>query len=398
MAITTEPNKLVNSWFTTFIVCLFVLGTVIYIFPVGRIQPGHYLAIFIILVGLSFIRFHTLKLTDQSLIVFGLYVLVVNGYYFLTNGHPEFFTSIVYWGYNIALFIALCHIFQKSNFLQRLIPYVFVACFLAFLFLWLLGYLRTDLSTLRFLAQFNDPNQMGHWLICGFIALVLLAKVGFLSNRYVQTILILVVALLISATGSRSAMFGFAPLLIGFIWLRFFRDQVKISKPVLLALISLFIVATFYILSAQVNKHIVAPTQEAALANEVPLNRIKATEWALEAKRRGYYRPIEYPQYLLFGAGHGDEARFNSPYEIHASLLGVFFYYGIVGFTLFIFFLYQIFRRLSLPEAVMLSAPFVYGFFTYGLRTPIFWVLMAIIVATRPLPDEGNANDLVSKD
>ena len=116
--------------------------------------------------------------------------------------------------------------------------------------------------------------------------------------------------------------------------------------------------------------------------------RFLSTDWLDQAKLRGYYRPFEYPQYLIFGAGHGDEARFNSKVEMHSSLLGVFFYYGIVGLMLFVGFLYQVFRRLNLPEAIMLSAPFVYGFFTFGLRTPIFWVLMAIVVASRPLPDE----------
>jgi hypothetical protein len=193
------------------------------------------------------------------------------------------------------------------------------------------------------------------------------------------------VTLLISAAGSRSATFGLIPLAVGFIWLRFFKEKTALPKPVLLIVLALAVASMVAVLGAKVNKFAVTTGQETALTEHMPLNRLATTEWQIEAKKRGYLRPIDFPQYLLFGAGHGDEARFNSPYEIHASFMGVFFYYGIFGLALFFGFLFQIFRRLSLPEAVMLSAPFVYGLFTYGLRTPIFWVLMAIVVAARPI-------------
>jgi hypothetical protein len=376
---------LADSLFTKAVVALFVLGTAIYIFPMGAIQPGHYLALIIVVIGASFIRLQSLNQSDKWLMALGVYTLLINGYYYVTLQHTEFLSSIVYWGYNIALFIALSHILMVSQKLRALLPYVFLICIGLILALWSVGYLRTDIQNLRFIGQFNDPNQMGHWLLCAFLSLWLLADKGFLNNRYFQLACLLIVTLLISAAGSRSATFGLIPLAVGFIWLRFFKEKTALAKPVLLIVLALAVAGMVAVLGAKVNKHAVAIEAQNALSQEMPLQRMFKTEWEVEAKRRGYLRPIDYPQYLLFGAGHGDEARFNSPYEIHASFMGVFFYYGIVGLTLFFGFLYQIFKRLSLPEAVMLSAPFVYGLFTYGLRTPIFWVLMAIVVAVRPV-------------
>jgi len=378
-------NKLIDHYFTHLIVTLFVIGTAIYIFPAGSIQPGHYLAPVIVLIGASFIRWHNLNSGDKWLLAFGLYALVVNAYYYFSSHNTAFLASILYWGYNIALFITLSHILMTSKKIRSILPYVFLLCIVTILILWSMGYIRIDLFDTRFIAQFNDPNQMGYWLLCAFIGLFLLAHKGFLSNRFVQLAWLIIIALLISASGSRSTMFGLIPLMIGFIWLRFFKEKLLLPKPVLLFIVAAFIATVVVILGSKVNEHSVAPSYEVALAKETPLNRLLATNWRVEAKRRGYLRPIKYPQYLLLGAGHGDETRFNSRHEIHSSFLSVFFYYGIVGLVLFIGFLYQIFRRLSLPEALMLSAPFVYGFFTYGLRTPIFWVLMAIVVASRPL-------------
>lgn len=388
MAKTALNNKILESGGLWLLITLFVIGTAVYIFPVGRIQPGHYLAPIIVLIGAFFIRWRDLRVCDKWLLAFGAYVLLVNAFYFIKIKHPEFMSSIIYWAYNIALFIALSHIIKASIKVKSTLGYVLVLCILIILSLWAFGYLRTDIQNMRFIAQFNDPNQMGHWLLCAFVGICLLSSRGVLSNRYIQLGLLLIIALLISAAGSRSATIGLVPLAIGFIWLRFFREKTDFSKPVLYVILIVFISSLIVVFSTSVNKHALPPEQKSSLTQEIPANRILSTEWVVEAKLRGYFRPIEYPQNLLFGAGHGDEARFNSPYEIHASLLGVFFYYGIVGFFLFLGFLYQVFRRLNWPEAVMLSAPFVYGFFTYGLRTPIFWVLMAIVVALRPLPNE----------
>ena len=174
-------------------------------------------------------------------------------------------------------------------------------------------------------------------------------------------------------------MVGLVPLVAGFFWLRFIKEKIAFQKPIFFTILVSFIISLFFIFTSPVNKQAFVPDQQTALAQEVSSNRVLNTKWVDEAKLRGYFRPFEHSQYLLFGAGQGDDARFNAAHEVHSSLLGVFFYYGVAGFILFLVFLYQVFRRLNLPEALMLSAPFVYGLFTYGLRTPIFWVLMAVV-------------------
>ena len=385
MAQTSVNNKLLDSHFTWGVVALFVLGTIIYVFPVGQIQPGHYLAPIIILIGASFIRWRDLNPGDKWLSVFGFYTLVINGYYYFSLQNVDFLFSIFYWGYNVLLFIALSHLLSHSSRVRSVLPYAFLLCIAIILILWSVGYLRVNIFDNRFMGQFNDPNQMGNWLLCAFIGLFFLTDKGVLRNRYFQLLILIIVALLISAASSRSATFGLVPLLIGFIWLRFFREKLSLPKPVLVLILGVAIVSIVAILGTKVNTHVDMTNLDSSLKQEMPLKRLLTTDWQSEAKLRGYFRPSEYPKYLIFGAGHGDEARFNSEHEIHSSFLSVFFYYGVFGLILFLGFLHQVFRRLSLPEALMLSAPFVYGLFTYGFRTPIFWVLMAIVVATRPI-------------
>lgn len=97
---------------------------------------------------------------------------------------------------------------------------------------------------------------------------------------------------------------------------------------------------------------------------------------------RGYMRVVQYPQYLLYGAGQGKDDRFGGLngdyYEIHSSPVAVLFYYGIVGFLLFAAFLWKLFS--SKINLLFLSPLLVYGLFTYGLRSPYFWLALGFLV------------------
>jgi hypothetical protein len=104
---------------------------------------------------------------------------------------------------------------------------------------------------------------------------------------------------------------------------------------VLVFILGVAIVSIVAILGTKVNTHVDTAKLDTSLKQEMPLKRLLTTDWQSEAKLRGYFRPIDYPKYLIFGAGHGDEARFNSKHEIHSSFLSIFFYYGVFGLILF---------------------------------------------------------------
>jgi hypothetical protein len=98
---------------------------------------------------------------------------------------------------------------------------------------------------------------------------------------------------------------------------------------------------------------------------------------------RGWYRLIEYPDFLLFGAGQGQHFRFNSDVEIHSTWAGIFFYYGLIGFILFFFPFFLMIKNLKMGSKLIVLAPLVYSLSTFSARTPIFWFFIAAaIVAT----------------
>lgn len=107
------------------------------------------------------------------------------------------------------------------------------------------------------------------------------------------------------------------------------------------------------------------------------LDRFSVTDFGEQADLRGYGRPQNYPEFLLFGAGQGLDTRFMSEHEIHSSWVAIFFYYGLIGLTLFIILLWNIFSKLDIAEKLVFFAPMFYGISTYGLRSPIFWFFIA---------------------
>ena len=234
MAETTLNRHILESNGLLLLIATFIIGSTFYIFPAGSVQPGQYLALIIILVGALLIRWHDLQPSDKWLMAFGTYTLIINAFYYFTVKHPDFLKSIMYWAYSIALFIALHQIIKRSNKVKSTLAYVFLLClFIILLFLFFnVGYFGTEQDTLRFIAQFNDPNQMGYWLLCAFTCIILISYKGPLNNRYFQLCLLLIVALLISATGSRSSMIGLLPLIAGFFWLRFIKEKIAFQKPI----------------------------------------------------------------------------------------------------------------------------------------------------------------------
>lgn len=91
----------------------------------------------------------------------------------------------------------------------------------------------------------------------------------------------------------------------------------------------------------------------------------------------------KFPEYLLLGSGEGANERWSERTsftgEIHSTLAGLAFYYGLPGVVMFFGFLYNLWRRIPyIWMRLLLIAPFIYSLSTYNLRNSMFWVGMGI--------------------
>lgn len=227
----------------------------------------------------------------------------------------------------------------------------------------------------RYAGTFNDPNQMAFWVIATTASYLILngLKLSFGSLCITASGIGLVML-----TISRSALVAVAAcviLLLGRVAWRQLRTRFGLAKLLLLG----------GALGAIVP--LVAVERLRGSEGDVELfQRVVATDLLGQADERGYSRFSEFPEYILFGSGQGAHSRFNQTkppeflnVEMHTTWGGILHYYGVAGFALVIAFIAVVARRAGAPENILLFSTFVYGLSTYSFRTPIFWVLLAIV-------------------
>ncbi len=241
----------------------------------------------------------------------------------------------------------------------------------------------------RYSGMFNDPNQMAFWVLCSLSSILLLSQ-----NRLLNTTLFIVSVILCIATMSRSALVGLLPLGLGFYikWFSYIkRTSFKIASIVLVAMII-----------ALITVHLFTEVQISEDSTfGLFYNRLVSTDVEGQLETRGYNILAEYDEYILFGAGQGDMARFGHDVEIHSTWLGILFYYGVVGFSLFVGIFVVLLRRAKLYEILIALAPILYGMSTYGARTPVFYIfifaLHILYIRTRNEREQAKAYGISSR-
>jgi len=339
-----------------------------YVLRSGLPQPSHFLlalpALVFFLQGKSFKLSSYGNNAPVALVFFFFYSTFVNLSYAIYLESPQFIFPIIYMLYGLCVFLILQNlVLYRHGAVKVFCSFLFSGLLLLFLFS-LFGIGRFDFFP-RYNAFFNDPNQMAFWALC--VSSMLLAP------RSVNNLLKLVVALilfyLIVKSASRSGLLGFSILLFGFVFSSFGSKGESVSfKKVLTASLSvalLLCLGFFMIIS---NVETVGYLE----------GRVGEVVVGDQAEIRGYTRLLEFPEYLLFGAGHGVESRFSSTgHEIHSTWAALLFYYGVFGMAMVLFFLYLVFRKLSVAQMMIFGAPLLYSTSTLGYRTPIFWIFLS---------------------
>lgn len=294
------------------------------------------------------------KNTSNFLVLFFLiYTIFVNLFWSLSAEETMF--SAIQQAFNLFVFIGFFSYFRLASHKEARHAAIGLTIIVsAFLILAMLGIGRYTFEP-RYNAFFNDPNQMAYWLLC---VLVIASNLDLYNrnNSYKRDFISWFGGLLTSMfyAKSRSGMIGFLVYFIKFI-------NVKVCLFVLVPLMILFMAVFF-----EYFQLIMQSLRLSSLAIDY------------EIEQRGILVPFDYPQYLLFGSGHGNFERFDLPHEVHSSLSGAFLYYGIPATLIFVFAIF--FSKIPIRSKISFLALLAYGISTYGFRTPIFWISVASIL------------------
>jgi hypothetical protein len=226
----------------------------------------------------------------------------------------------------------------------------------------------------RQIASFNNPNQLGYWSLLSLCILWCIAgKVKI--KWYIQAPTVVFLLYTTGVALSKSGMISAA-----FLCLLHF-----VKKPRLLFLGLLALAPTYLVLE-----------------NTTLVERINArlenigeqSDDTLET--RGYGRIVDYPQYLVLGAGEQGLYRYSSEFdtthEMHSTLGTVLFSYGLVGLAIFTAAIWCLYRISSDGRFLYVLPAFLYGFTHQGLRFSFFWLLLSVIAISSSLDEEGSAS------
>ena len=366
-----------------------VLLSPFYLYESGFPQPAHVVMLLasLIILGLNRKACVEMLRLNWAGTAFLLLVTLINLSYAIYHQDKSFVVNIIYWIYGYILMAAViyvaCDVFfgkwAKSLILFKLALIVF-----AYFVGWG-GYSYWP----RYEYFFNGPNQLAYFAICMLLVYLSITQgrlsIGFFC-AYGLTLFVVV------TTGGRSAYLALLPLLILLLWLA----RSKLKQILLLLAIPVMVNLAFHSLclphfnpGLDGNRRIACVADTAVSSSTVArLGDLTANKevvdnnsvW-VQLMARGYMRLVHYPHYLLYGAGQGGDARFGTVggyvYEIHSSVAAVLFYYGLAGLFLFSVFIWKMFR--SKINLLFLSPLVVYGLFTYGLRSPYFWITLAFL-------------------
>jgi len=359
----------------------------LYLWASGLPQIGHLVGVFWMAVTFLTARRFPWDKAFNYLVIFILYALIVDSFVFLKYLDYHTILSPIYYLYNFAFMYALILTARRmGNFrFFKYTTYLFLLLLVAQFLLNFSGLGRAD-GGYRAMGTFNDPNQFAHWVLWSVLIVAGGSFYIFRSLLLAWIGLGLGVVLLILST-SRSGLLGmswvFLSLMLipieaslravvkGRVHFNLAKLMVKVIPVALLLVFSTGAIVHFFPgIQATISSH--ADFYVTRIAKGIQKSKENLEE-------RGYDRLWKFPEYTVLGAGEGANYRWQERTtfldEIHSTLAGLVFSYGIVGSFAFLGFIYHLWKRLPLFWLrLFLIAPFLYGLGTYNLRNTMFWL------------------------
>lgn len=362
---------------------LFVIGLFakqFYLLPSGSLQVGDLILMLGCFMHLMFTKKGRILVERSNLLllVYVLLVAIINFVYYAALHNKSFIWPIFYYLYNLVIVISFSSFIRMDNsnlFLSK-IGLVLKTSLVLQLALLLSGIGRWAYVT-RYSGSFNDPNQYGVFI---FFSVLMIYLVDQCTNKKRWVLWCILGTVLVFPSTSTGTMLGFIVF-----WVGLYLSSVKSLKNegkilwgfLLLAFITLFVLL-------QIGK---LPLPQFIASNKMysrvisKITKIASTsDSSTLLSDRGWTRVIKSPQYFLFGAGEGGYERFGTWLEIHSSIIGPMFYYGIFPFMLFISW---VLKKLRATECLFVYlALFSEAIFLANTRQPLYWML--IIMGSYP--------------
>jgi len=354
----------------------------LYFWSSGGMQVAHILLVLLIALVVVIDKFRFMvRNEDAVLITLFLFVLFREGYEVFLRSDIRSLWPALYLLFNLLAFNATRRLFFIDEMEKTFVIGLVVAALIAVAGVLFLGYGQVNMSGVRAVGSFNNPNQLGYFSVCLFS----LSAIIFLSGRlgaHLFLLLVVISLFLSTASLSKSAMISivFGVLFSGFL----FWGKVKGFFLGVVILVVVLITGAVLLLSGKLDDYSFV-TRLQGIGSQ--------SDDSFEGRGYGVIVDELTTSSLLFGRGSVHIGELVG-HEIHSTLFSFFGNYGLVGGLLFAGFLFLwagcVYREYGLVGVfVVVAPPMLYGIAHNGSRFTIFWILLALSFSRLPGKDLG---------
>lgn len=360
---------------------LFFLAVIfkpLYLLPSGSFQIGDFL--FIAAVAVHFFAGSERELLfpihkeEHALLIFVAGVLVINFTYWILIGTTDFFVNSAYYVFNFLIVLYAADVMpteRKELFLNGLCSACKVVIVIQ-LIVYILGLDTVDIEG-RHLGTFNDPNQYAVYI---FFCLLIMLDV-YHTIRLKELFWMAIGSWLIVSSGSTGTLLGLAIFLA--LYLLLLVTTIDRTKMIIGLICIVIAVVAFAFLRVSDNSAInmISGRLSGKMSNVSDPGDLFNTL----VNDRIWNRVFEQPKYLLYGSGEGAHSRFDKffiAHEIHSSILGPLFYYGIgVAFFMFRWAVLKL-KHIDSFQLCVFAAIIAECLLLVNYRQPLFWLLFVL--------------------
>lgn len=355
---------------------LFLVTTPLYLLPSGGPQLAHIPLALIF--SVLFFKSSAAVFGNTPTKIFGgfaFYALCVNlCYWFFSNLQDYIFLlSSLYLLFNVVTFVVTYAMAKRENGFSLIYYSLTVVAVVQVCAFFVLG---MNFGGVRYLAFFNDPNQLSSWALFSTVVFAAMKQSGKIS---VVKFLVggIACAALVLLSVSRGGTIALACIWIVVFW----------KSPIWVKLI----LGCIFLISATV----FLPYVE-----EMPFfSRIQTLSEISIGEDRHWSRVWEFPLYNILGAGAGGYGRFDfTGMEIHSTLLTVLFSYGIPGILLYFTFIKACVFKTLKNNFILIFLPLLPTFVSVNMvRMTSLYVMFGVLftlMETKSEKERGRSRHL----
>ena len=371
--------------------CLFILLKPLYLLPSGSLQVGDVMIVLSLVCliahkGMSF----RIERDDLPLVAFVLCVIVINSCYFAFYGSFSFLLYTLYYVFNLFTVLMLRQFIDDGRFLSIVVAVVRATLIVqvAARVLGLGDWYDAD----RYMGTFNDPNQLGFFVLSSFLFIKIVESKTGLKHCYLDDVMAI---FLIVETASTAMLLSIAVYYAGRV-VHLIVEKNAYRWIVLAVCIVCLVPAVAWYVTWDGGTSVETGNETVDFAIGRVLEKVEkvgagggsySDSLLLD---RNWDKLVEYPQMLLYGAGEGEWERFELAYaanEVHSTILGLLFYYGVVPFAFLVAWVIRGFKRGGVDsDAVLLYLPLFFEcLFLANQRQPILWIILVAAAIPRRL-------------